>query len=442
MNSDSKNKSLKVKTDPKKNISIFKRFDKRNLILLSLLAGMFVLGTSVAAYTNYVVNSPENVWNKAVENTEVYSSRIKTSVDENKTPGGEFKGQIAIESPTAISAAIEGSWYDNNVAAQSQINFSGFKVDSELISVYDSENDTSKTYVKFDGLNSVSLLLSLLQPEIAPYISEINNTWYEIDQLTEDQLMPDQKTDLSLPNNTGFESVDSLLSTFKDNVQYLQKEYIGQEDRNDISTYKYKVTVDKNTIDSVFSDIVDNLNQYDATILENKETTDSIEKYKEQLKSLGSETFNLEVWIDKEYKYFTNMRIDLSQFDSESKGLIELGLNYKGGDEYPFYINVNLNSLSIQENINLALGVQYNVSNGYINLNTKVDAENDGQTIKASAVLLLVPSDELVDVEAPDNSKDIQELQNILNSLNLDSLSQISDGVFPSEYLLDDVELR
>ena len=433
-------KKREVINTPKKSKS--KNLDKRAVVLFVILIGMFFVGGVAAAYVQIVENNPNNIWESALVNTSNKSKDLEAAVEENESSGGKFSGQIDVSSPVQISGTIDGQWLGNDLIAESKVDVANFAIESELRSVYDSEISKNSTYIKFDGLDSLSLILGLLQPEVVPFIGEVNNNWYELDQSNySEELQEEDFADKLKDINP--ETIQKLFNIDNNQLTISSREYIGKEEINGKEAYKYLVTIEKSQLEQLLVQIDGLLGSLDSALPSDDDQVQGLlDDLNQQYESLDKEKLALEVWIDKDTKIFNNIRFDISQIDSENQGLIDFGIVYEGVDEYPFYIKVDLKNTLSDENILLDLGLQYNANNGYVDLSLGIVSSSEGQEIEVKGQLSIIPSNDDLEVQAPENPKSIQELVDIVSKINLDGETSPVDSFDPSAYIFDDVELR
>lgn len=171
------------------------------------------------------------------------------------------------------------------------------------------------------------------------------------------------------------------------------------------------------------------------------EVTPKLEDYLSKLEKLETPTIRAEAWVDMDLKYFRNVRIPVSVDGTEVTSYIDLGLEYDGGDVFPFYVQFSESTDKTGDSTFLELSVTLNKISKEMTLGFSTHSLLGSQNIVANGELKLTPSDKPVLVERPEGAKNVSELLNIIGQNSSFGLNDTSDKFDLNTLQLDDIEL-
>jgi hypothetical protein len=422
------------------------KLTKPTLISIIVLGILFVAGIGAAAYTQAVLNNPDRIWDDALQNTKSGFEEVSSVLSEATISGGNIKGTLNIESPVVVSSSLEGSWSDEEAQILSTTSITGVKLNSELIAVNNEDDNASDIYLKIDGLDSLSLFSELLVPGSRPLLQAANNNWYKLqsNDLEELSQIPNELDKIDVNNyDQEVGRFKSLLENFlynaDDSQNVVSYEPVGREDFNGNDSYKYKVTINESRSQEFLNEI--------GMLIEESELS-SLKDNNESMESLDIDTLlkenddilpEIEVWVDMSTRYFRNVRLYIPQDTERMDGYIDIGLDYKGGDEMPFYIN--LVSDTADAKLNLLLTSTLNIDLKVLDLGFDLTAFYEQQPIRAYGTLNIVPGEASVEVEAPKEYESIDSLIEDIGLLGILNPDSSGSTMFDSPFILDDVEL-
>lgn len=407
------------------------------IVVLASIFSLFMLGLGAAAYNEVVLNNPDRIWDQAINNTASGFDTISKQLNENAAKGGRVKGTITVTEPIVASGSIEGSWYEKDAEFMSETSISGVKINSDVRVVGGEEGQKSEIYIKLDGLDSVASLLDLIQPELSSVVSEINGNWYLLDDSLVNNTLPESE-DLQSITLTPEELAsisekinnlirERLLSSDESKSVVVVEEAVGREDFEGKDTYKYIAKIQKqqltdfiNAFQEVFQGTqLENLLQDGLTDENNPVDAVQTDELLSKLNSFDANTIRAEAWVDMDTKYFRNVRIPITLDDSNNITYIDFGLDYDGGDVFPFSIKISENTDAEGVSTSLEITAALNKATNEIILGFNINSNEGEQKISAKANLNLTPSNEPIEVEVPEGAKNASELLNMLGQSNL-----------------------
>jgi hypothetical protein len=425
-----------------KNNKLSSRKSKLIVVLASIFS-LLMLGFGAAAYNEVVLNNPDRIWDQAINNTTKGFDTISKQLNENSAKGGRVMGSITVTEPIAATGSIEGSWYEKDAEFMSDTSISGVKINNDIRVVGGEEGQKSEIYVKFDGLDSVTSLLDLIQPELSSVVSDINGNWYLLDDSLVKDTLPEsedfQNTTLTPEELTSIsEKINNLikerlLSSDESKSVVVVEKTVGREDFEGRDTYKYVVKIQKQQLTEFITALqealqgtqLENLIQDGITGENSPVDTMKIDELLSGLNSFDTNTIRAEAWVDMDTKYFRNVRIPITLDDSSNITYIDFGLDYDGGDVFPFSIKISDKTDTEGVSTSLELTASLNKVVNEIILGFSINSNEGEQKISAKANLNLMPSNEPIEVEVPEGAINASEL---LNMLGRSSLTGSEDG--------------
>lgn len=431
----------------------------KTTLLIAVAVAILLLGSGAAAYMKFVVNSPDNIWEKALQNTSAGYKEIVEISKQEPAKGGKIEGMFTLSAPIAASGSVEGSWYETNSQVTSNIDAAGVSADIEARTISSDNNPNSADiYFKVDGLDSAIPLIGAVQPELAPIISEVNGNWYTIDSALLASVLPAESSSSTMTlsakelsdaaSKIGVVLDDRLFSVDKTKAVVIVKDSVGREEFNGHDTYKYNVTVQEQQ----YADFVTALREaLKGTALESlskdlmdkdgTETKMDVDGLLDSVENSDITSYRAETWVDMKLKYIRNIRITPVDKDGKTQGYIDFGLDYSGGDVWPFSIAITTTPTDRVDNkMNATFSAAFNKVSKVTDLGFELSGTIDKQQITGSGKLNISPSNDALKIDKPDGAKSVTELLGLLMGGDSTSLTQTSfdTGTYP----IDDVELQ
>jgi len=460
---------ISTNVGPQPTTSAKPKFSKSKWFLPAVLTGFLLLGGGAAAYLTVFKKTPESAWKSALANTANGIEKYLENSYDIEQKGFKIEGDFKISSPIVIDGSSEGQWYGSNGSLRSNIGASGARINMEYRTVGE-EGVTPDLYIKVDGLEGVDdLVASLGGPEQSGYsamLSSINDQWFFIDHTLIDQYTAstDSTSGLALTeedtkeisNNVMAVLKDRMFSTQGDKAIFTIAETLGKEDFEGTSSFKMRVQLDKENFKAFVTALKDSIKDTKAEeILKTGNPDATLEEvldFESLLKDIEEADFSksADVWVEENGGFIRNVRF-YPEEGSESTNYLDIGMNYTGGDLFPFQIKETLEDETMKGTV--VLGLEVNQSNGDVGLSFDVNLDSDGFPLKAVGDLSIKGSNDEVKVEKPDGAKNIFELlAGFQQSLGLGATgmegyddSQLEDLYLDSEFddtlPLDDFEL-
>lgn len=425
-----------------------KQRGSKKLLLGGILAAL-LLGGGVFAYQSTVLNSPDNVWKRSMENS-ARGLKEFSAVDKLTSGGANFKGSLNVDKPTGVSAAFEGKTKDLNSSSMGTLSVAGAKVDFNVNTLKADGSDFPDIYFKVKGLASIPQL-SAAGPQV---LTQLEDKWFFVDhtllaQGAQQTLNESSQAAQAKSVTMSEQDIKNIREKFADVFsQYVftvdeSKSIVKrvgepvQEDFEGRASVKFMVEPQKENLKAFLSALKQAVKETKLKDLieANGGTVDDILKLDDTFKSIDNiklEDSHAEVWADKNMKYIRNIRLTDSVDEGNGTRALNIGLNYTGGDEYPFY--VKLDGVDHDKStIKLSLTDSINKLNGKMSLSTDFDM-GGVQGIKGNFKLETTPSTEEVKPEKPSGARNIME---IFNQFTGGSSATLTGG---EQTLLDDLQ--
>ena len=443
------------------------KFSKSKWFLPAVLFGFLLLGGGAAAYLTVFKKSPENAWKSALANT---ASGIEKYIENSynaEQKGFKIEGDFKVTTPIAIDGSLEGQWNDTKGALKADVGASGARINMELKTIPAEGSKTPDLYLKVNGLEGVDdLIASFGGPEQSGYselLTSINDQWYFIDHTLIDQYTA------STESSSGIELTeedikeisdrvmvvlkDRMFSTQGDKAVFTIAETMGKEDFEGTSSFKMRVQVNKENFKQFVTALKDSIKDTKAEELlkaGNPEgTLEEALDFERVLKDIEDTDFSkgyADVWVEANGGFIRNVRFYPVE-GKESSNYLDIGMNYKGGDEFPFLFKAVMDDDGQKGTITFGLDV--NQANGDATVSFGVNLDSGDVPIKAEGKMSIKGSSDDVNVEKPENAKNIFELMSgFQQSLGLGATgieeydnSLILDSSLDGSLPLDDSEL-
>jgi hypothetical protein len=421
---------------------------KSKKFLIGGLVAVLLLGGGAFAYQSVVLNSPENIWKTSMQNT-AKGLKAFNAVDKLASGGANFKGSFNLDKPTGASASFEGKTKDLSSSVSGSVSAVGSKVDFNLNTIKAEGSEYPDVYFKVKGLASVPQVA-----QIGPgLLTQVEDKWFFADHtlLAQGAQQALQATDVPKAANVTMNEQD--IKNIREKFADVMAQYVfttdeaksivkrtGEpvsEDFEGRASVKYVVEPQKENMKAFLTAMKQAVKdtKLKDLIEANGSTVDDSLKLDDIFKTIESmkpEEYRAEVWADKSLKYVRNIRFTDDNNDSDGKGVINIGLNYTGGDDFPFYLKAD-GTDSDNTQIKFSLSDTINRASG--KMTVAFDADMGGASgVKANMKLETEPSKDDVKPEKPSGARNIMELFSQFTGGSSSSLTQ------QEQSLLDDFQ--
>jgi hypothetical protein len=271
---------------------------KKGLVIgLAIAAFVCIIGAgSAAAYFGYIApNKPENILKAALAN----------SVDPDKLKSENFEGELSVkdnESKQTFSATYNGAATADGVfQMQADVDAVVTKVKLEMRSA-----DGKSMYLKVSGLTGLPQLLSDYGDEAAqyaPFISRINNQWFEINE--------------SLLSSAGLgggfkmsqADREKVAKAYQDHQFLTVKQKLKDEKVADMQSHHLQIVIDKQQLKDYLKALKDA--KLDSAVV----TQEQLDTIDDGLKDVDLNKYPIDVWIDKATKQMNQLKFAYSDND-------------------------------------------------------------------------------------------------------------------------------
>lgn len=399
-----------------------------------VLAVLIVLGggASAAYFGYYVPNKPENIWKTALSRTGQGYQKLSDYVvnyGRAASKGETYSGSLKLSGALAADGSFQGSADGSNSETTGSLSYLGVKAKLDVRTIR-SSSGTPDTYIKLDGLQGLGDLLGGGDPTYTSLFNGISGKWYFIDHSLIDQYTSqlggtDKLTSADLKNllNAIYTPSNTYIFSGDPSKEVLAvKQRIGREKQDGRSVYHYKVGVNKDNLKNYNNALCDSLSKdkiykllsgADPTsLVECKDTSDinDIKDYD-----------TADVWVDTHTKLIHRIHFTL---DSQgAKSSLDIGQDYQGGDEMPFFLDYKDSSQGSTSTLHLGLTLNTSTNklslDGTLNTNGRTADDKETGELKFS----LQPRGETLKVDKPANAKNALQLLNDLG------IGQVYQGV-------------
>ncbi len=399
-------------------------------LLIGGLAALVVIGGGLAYYFGYYMN-PSVIYSQSLSNTGKGYDKLINYVDAQsqlKNQSYTGSGNISYDS-SSFSAdgkmTVRGD--DNNGELTLDIGADGSRYTADVRAIK-SSGTAPDLYVKATGLQGLGALFGL--PEDDSAISSIDGAWIFIDHTLLQTQLSSALGASSTKSPTRADILDEAKAFGKVNQQYLfssnkdkavmkvVKQY-GSETVSGHKTYHYQVAVQKDNVKKYIGAQADALkasklgawlkqNHYDETVAS---TFDELKSEADSIKS----TETADVWMDTGHRMIYKVRFSADK--NAAKNYAEVGLDYKGGDSFPFFFGGANDNDGLTENFLLVGTLNTKTNAADLKFNLKDDFDGDTSTFKLN--FSLQPSSKPVKVEKPSGAK---PLNDVLQAFGVDPL--------------------
>lgn len=386
-------------------------------VVILILVGIF------AGYWFGYKNNPSVIYSQTMKGMAKGYDKLIEYAD--KQSQAKYKGTVGEGS---FSVNVGGSSSDGKINYKSddksgQLTFdlgiAGSRISADIRAI--DAGGSSDLYFQVSGLKSIGALAG--SPDLDKALAKIDGNWVVIDHTLVDSLAGGQSTDPSKMPTTA-QALDAAKKMSTTNRDYLFSsnknkgvlqvvEKVGAENIDGHKTYHYKVSLDPDNVKAYIDASKESIkssklwswvqkNGYESDF---NSVFDELKTSAQSIKS--SDTFDL--WAETSQHIIYKVRFN--DKTNPSSNFVDIGLDYKGGDEFPFFIASQ--SQVDSDKVTLKVVMTLNTSTSAVGI--RFDAKGTGSSAGAFTMKLnLKPSNETVKVQKPANAKTLGQLMNEL----------------------------
>jgi len=376
-----------------------------------------LLGGSASAYYFGYYMKPSTVLSQSLSNSGKGYDKLVNYFDAQSKVN--YKGSVISGSYKVTASGTTADGYFNiksdgdNSDSTLDVGAAGTRVNLEIMTIK-SSSKTPDIYLKATGIKGLGALAG--SPEIDAETTKLEGQWISIDHTLVDQLKSDAGASTTLSNNVKPPTEDQIMSAAKGfgdvNKQYLFTTNKDKSVTTVLKTYGTE-TVDGNKTDhykmglnkanakaylkaqesalessSLWSWI--KTNKYDTQV---KDAFTQMEASTDNIKS--TDTFDL--WANVSTRLIYKVRVNDNT--NPASNYVDLGLNYKGGSSYPFFIsgqsdgtkfNFTATLDSKTNNVKLAVTANDSSASG-VNVSINADAKPSNSAVKVTKPANAIP---------------------------------------------------
>ncbi len=406
----------------------------RKPLLMALIA-VVVLGGGAAAYYFGYYMSPSVILSQSLTNTGKGYDKLVNYLETQSQ--ANYKGAVGSGSYSFKSGgtSTDGSLSFKSDGTNSDTSFDvglvGTRINAEIRTIK-SAGATPDIYLKASGITGLGALTGSAEADTA--INKLDGKWIVVDHTLIDSLqsqlsqtqaksasqMPAEADVLDEVQAFGGVNKQYVFTTNKSKSVTVVVQKYGTETVDGHKAYHYKMGFDKANVKRYITAQRDALkasklgawlkkNNYDTQV---DSSYADLEKSADTIKS--SDTFDL--WSDVSSRLVYKVRV--SDKSNPATNYVDLGLNYKGGTSYPFFISGQSKDGSTTSSGSIVVTLDSKDNSVALKISIK-GGGTDASTFTAN--LTFKPSSAPVAVSAPTGA---EPLMQVLDDLGLGQLFQ------------------
>ena len=446
-----------------------KSFSKLKFALVGVIASIFLFGGSAAAYMQFVVNSPDNIWQRGMSSTVKGLDAVSQTYSQNRDKPKKVDGTFKVVSPLAADGSVHMLADQKNADMTIDASASGARVSADVRMIDADSSENPDIYFQVKGLDSVGALLGLAGPEAAEFsdmLKTVDGQWYVVDHTLLDQLANQGGGDSKAPTlsqedidkiTSSFLNVvkDDLFSTDSNKAVFEVSKNIGKEDFEGTKTYRYEVGVNKEHLKSFLTDMkaaMGSTKLADVVADFSGKSYDETINLDELFAEIEKQDFTNakgDVWVEASGRYIRNIRL-YPDAQSKDKNYFDISIPYKGDEVIPVVLKVTSDENG--SSVTTTSGVEFNKANSDMHFYAKADIP--GNDISAAMNFeydfTIKATNDAPKAVKPDGAKNATELLSLIygdmsgdfsSSLNQDEFNSLSNQ-FSVPSANDDTELQ
>lgn len=401
--------------------------------IIALIVLIALGGGAAAAYFGYYMN-PSVILSQSLSRTGKGYDKLVNYV--NQQSQIKYKGSIVNGTYNYKSGGFSTDGSLNikddgtNTDTTMDIGLAATRANIELRTIKPASSTTPDIYLKASGIKGLGSLLG--SPSVDSTLNGLDGKWIVVDHTLIDDIYASAQADpAKLKPPTESQVMDELKAFGDVNQQYVfttdkkksvttvVKKY-GTENIDGHKTYHYKMALDKTNLKAYISAQQKALNssQLESWIKNNKYQDDVNNYFKDLQSSAGkvSSKDDFDLWVDVSKRLVYKVRIPDNSSKNPAVNYADVGLDYKGGSSYPFFINAQSKDSS-----GLTTGSLVATLNSKDNsLAVKLSFKETGSSASTfNANLTYRPSNSVSKISAPSGA---ESLSQVLDQLGLGDL--------------------
>lgn len=438
---------------------------KKKFLIIGVFLAVFLLGGSGAAYVQFVANSPQKIWERAMNSTAKGMDALTGLQEQASNKPQKLEGTFKLSSPVAADGSFSLVADQTNAEMTMDVGAAGTRLSAEMRMVDAASSESPDIYFKVKGIDSIGALLGLAGPESEAYtqmLSAAEDQWYGVDHTLLDQVLSSTAEESKIGNLSQDDLnkialqlsnvvKNNLLSTDPQNAVFEVANEIGKEDFEGTKTYKYEVRINKDHLKSFLTELKNAMG--DTKIAELVAST-SGQSYEdavmldELFAEIDKQDFSnttADVWVEASGRYVRNVRLYPVK-DNKQKNYFDIGIPYQGGDVVPLVFKAAIDDDGA--NGTFSTGLEFNRSNSslhnWITIDMTIDTESS--PIEFEFDMTAQPTNDTPKTDAPEGVKDAMELLGVFSPAALGDMENSSslqqyDSLL-DQGLTDDIELQ
>lgn len=407
-----------------------RRMPSAKAFIIALIAVIVLGGGAAAAYFGYYMN-PSVILSQSLSRTGKGYDKLVNYVNQQsqvKYKGSTASGTYSLKSDgfsTDGSLSIKDDGTDTDTTID--IGLAATRANIELRTIKPASSTTPDVYLKASGIKGLGSLLG--SSDIDSTLDGLDGKWIVVDHTLIDNIYASAQADpAKLKPPTESQVMDELKAFGDVNQQYVfttdkkksvttvVKKY-GTENIDGHKTYHYKMALDKTNLKAYISAQQKALDSSQlGSWIKNNKYPDDVNNYFKDLQSSAdkvSSKDDFDLWVDVSKRLVYKVRIPDNSSKNPAVNYADVGLNYKGGSNYPFFINAQSKDSS-----GLTTGSLVATLNSKDNsLNVKLAFKETGSSASSfNADLIYEPSNNVSKISAPSGA---ESLSQVLDQLGL-----------------------
>lgn len=404
---------------------------KSRKFIFGIIALFVVLIGGIGGYVfgYYLPNMPENVFKTGLDRTGMASEKLSEAATEKSKldtiKSMEVTGSINVKGPDGTHKGTFSSRSDDR-QSDSELSYTPVgtpeAVKLEVLTDLAEGQTYPDSYLRLTGLTALGL------DELFPPLAAYENRWIHASPSTLESMYSvsgseqDEITDQDIAELADIAvktSREYIFTTDPAKNVLVQKEFVGKEQVEGETAYRYKVGIHKQHLNDLCKAAAERFISSRAfqklSGLKEDDLEDSkkqtIEDCKEASKGIkDSDTFDM--WINQGNKLISKIRLA----DSEDKNTyVELGQKYVSGNKIPMYVRF----YSDRDNYDVKVTVDVNIDAATFKATTEGEFEIDEEKWSLGMELESKPYKGDVSITKPSDTVPIEEF---LSALGLDWL--------------------
>ncbi|HEY5667742.1 MAG TPA: hypothetical protein VIR03_01115 [Candidatus Saccharimonadales bacterium] len=378
---------------------------RKRLFMIAGAATVLVLATGGYVIGFYMPNRPSAIFKAALNNTAegydqlvAYADKVQSSNAFNNT---QIDGTYSIDSGDATVDGTLAAHIDNgNSTFSTDIGMSGIRVKLEGMTKKVNSSDIPDAYLKLSGIRGLGANVNM------PRLDTLDGQWVSVDHTLFSNLakspagsssgasptvtVPSEKDVIAAARAAGTVARKYYFSTTPGTAVFKMTSFVGKETAEGKAANHYKVIVNKDHVKAFANELGAELDKTKLNdwakanygkSLSALVDVDGMKKSADGIKP--GETFDL--WVNTKTKLVHKIRVsDTSTANKDTH--YELGLNYDGGAEKPFFVNTYTKEGVTTATVNFGISVNTDTNAVKLTLNAQSDTGGHKATMTLNAI--------------------------------------------------------